>query len=147
MVMWRHQSHPNRLPGTVAAMSPGAGAAIIAHELGMQRAGLTRRSTPAWGSGWAPTQDPAMFVSTAACAVVAWTWWTFRSWAREQIGDAYLVQVGLAGIYAQVLGNTYPDHDTRDRAVRLWHPEPSAAQAVVPGTVLGAPTALSTTGR
>lgn len=169
-------------------MSAMAGAAVIAHELGVQRADLTRLDPAVrvvlapwkvwltfigfmWGvaAAFLPhrlmvaclainagvgiwlglTQDPAMFVSTAFWAVVAWTWWTFQSWirARHQIGDAYLVQVGLAAIYAQVLVNSFTDDYTRDRAVRLWHPELSVAQAAVPGAVQEGSVALSTTGR
>ncbi|USQ77825.1 hypothetical protein [Ornithinimicrobium cryptoxanthini] len=169
-------------------LSTGAAAAVVAHEVGVMRAGLTRSDPairvllapwkvwltfialmwavasaliPRWlmltcllmnaGAGiWlGATQDPAMFVSTACWAVVLWTWWTFRSWsrARHRIGDHYLVQTGLARVYAQLLVKSFTDDYTRDRAVRLQHPEMQGEQVVVPGEAPRANPALSTTAR
>lgn len=70
------------------------------------------------------TEDPAMYVSTVVVAVVFATWWAIRSWdrARAGVGDQYLLQVDLAGVYADLL-TTYTDDHTRDRAMQLRHPQ------------------------
>ncbi|AXH95953.1 hypothetical protein DV701_07270 [Ornithinimicrobium avium] len=167
---------------------PQQAAALIAHEVGVMRSGLTRHD-PAmmvllapwkiwitwiaimWGIAstflshrvmvaclvinagvgiWlGVTEDPAMYVSTVVMVVVLATWWAIRSWdrARAQVGDQYLLQHDLAGVYADLLTATFTDDHTRDRAVRLRHPQqqhqPSAFTAGPPG----AQDLLSTTGR
>lgn len=71
------------------------------------------------------TEDPVMYVSTAVMTVVLGTWWAIRSWerTRAQVGDQYLLQTGLAGVYADLLTANFTDDYTRDRAVRLRYPQ------------------------
>lgn len=144
-------------------LGPQQAAALIAHEVGVLRSGLSRHD-PAmmvllapwkvwitwiavmWGVVAAflshrvmvaclvihagvgiwlgVTEDPVMYVSTVVMAVVLATWWAIRSWdrARAQVGDLYLLQADLAGVYADLLTATFTDDYTRDRAVRLRHP-------------------------
>ncbi|MGB3257772.1 MAG: hypothetical protein WBA72_07255 [Ornithinimicrobium sp.] len=95
------------------------------------------------------TEEPVMYVSTAVMTVVLGTWWAIRSWdrARAQVGDQYLLQTGLAGVYADLLTASFTDDHNRDRAVRLRHPQRQHVSPVdVPD---GSPVAavLSTTGR
>ncbi|MFK5585089.1 hypothetical protein [Serinicoccus sp. LYQ131] len=70
------------------------------------------------------TGEPAMYLTPAVMSIVLGTWWTLRSWdrARAQIGDRYLLQTGLSGVYADLLGAEFTDDYTRDRAVRLSCP-------------------------
>ncbi|MFB9733465.1 hypothetical protein [Ornithinimicrobium kibberense] len=149
-------------------LAPVTAASVIAHELGIVRAGLTRRSqawavfllpwsalvgflallwgivtvfVPAWVLGacmvisagvglWlGATEHPVHLASTLVMAVVAWTWWSSSVWhrVRAQVGDDHLVNVGLAGSFADYLGATGSDDATLDRIVRLqqqdsWHP-------------------------
>ena len=95
------------------------------------------------------TEDPAMYVSTIVMAVVLATWWAIRSWdrARAQVGDQYLLQHHLAGVYADLLDATFTDDDTRDRAVRLRHPHLQHGPPVVGDGPPVARAVLSTTGR
>lgn len=80
------------------------------------------------------TENPFFFVTTAVMAVVLMTWWSFRSWGRSraQVGDEYLLQAGLAEVYADLLTANFTDDYTRDRAVRLRHPQAPPATAVRP---------------
>ncbi|MGC5585902.1 hypothetical protein [Ornithinimicrobium sp. W1665] len=149
-------------------LGPVTAAAVIAHELGIVRAGLTRTSqawavfllpwsalvgflTLLWGivtvfvsarvlvasmvisAGvglWlGATEHPVHLASTLVMAVVAWTWWSSSGWhrARNRVADDHLVQVGLAGSFADYLRTTGSDDATLDRVVRLrqqdsWHP-------------------------
>lgn len=90
-----------------------------------------------------------MYVSTIVMAVVLATWWSIRSWdrARAQVGDQYLLQADLAGVYADLLTATFTDDHTRDRAVRLRHPQLQHGPRVVGDGPPVAPAVLSTTGR
>jgi hypothetical protein len=94
------------------------------------------------------TEHHFLYASTAVMGVALWTWWSFRSWqhARAHIGDQYLLQTGQGGVYADFLTANFTDDHTRDRAVRLWHPELQDVQTVVPGRSPGTAVELSTTG-
>ncbi|MCE0485430.1 hypothetical protein LVO85_01040 [Ornithinimicrobium sp. EGI L100131] len=94
------------------------------------------------------TEDPVMYASTAVMTVVLGTWWAIRSWerAREQVGDRYLLQTGLAGVYADLLTASFDDDYARDRAVRLRYPQPHCVPPVVPEASPAATAVLSTTG-
>lgn len=78
------------------------------------------------------TEDPFMYISTVVMTVVLATWWSFRAWgrARAEVGDQYLHQTGLAGVYADLLTATFTDDYTRDRGVRLHHPQPHSPPTV-----------------
>ncbi|SOC51115.1 hypothetical protein [Ornithinimicrobium cerasi] len=147
---------------------PVTAAAVIAHELGGVRAGLTRRAwawtvfllpwsvlvwflTVLWGvvTTFVParvmvacmvlsaavglwlgaTEHPVHLGSTLVMGVAAWTWWSASVWqrARVQVGDEYLVRVGLAHAFAQHLSATSGGDEARDRVVRLQHPQPRHA--------------------
>lgn len=95
------------------------------------------------------TEHPVHYTSTVFMAVVLWTWWAIRSWqrARAQVGDHYLTQTGLGEAYAQFLANNYTDDHTRDRAVRLAHPDLQNVRPVGPQPSPMPDVALSTTGR
>ena len=152
-------------------LGPQQAAAVITHEVGVMRSGLTRHD-PAmmvllapwkvwitwiaimWGIVAAflshrvmvgclvinagvgiwlgATEDPFMYVSPVVMAVVLATWWSIRSWdhARAQVGDQYLLQADLARVYADLLTATFTDDYTRDRAVRLHHPQPPSVPTV-----------------
>ncbi|WP_298749095.1 hypothetical protein [uncultured Serinicoccus sp.] len=169
-------------------LRPQQAAAVIAHEVGVMRSGLTRHD-PAmmvllapwkvwitwivvmWGVVAAflshrvmvaclvihagvgiwlgVTEEPFMFVSTVVMAVVLATWWSIRSWdrARAQVGDQYLLQADLAGVYADLLTAIFTDDYTRDRAVRLRHPQLQPGPPVVGDGPPVASAVLSTTGR
>jgi hypothetical protein len=169
-------------------LRPQQAAAVITHEVGVMRSGLTRHD-PAmmvllapwkiwitwiaimWGVAAAflshqvmvaclvinagvgiwlgATEDPAMYVSTVVMAVVLVTWWSIRSWdrARTQVGDQYLLQADLAGVYADLLTATFTDDYTRDRAVRLRHPQLQHGPPVVADGPPVARAVLRTTGR
>lgn len=89
-----------------------------------------------------------MYVSTVVMAVVLATCWSIRSWdrARAQVGDQYLLQADLAGVYADLLTATFTDDTTRDRAVRLRHPQLQPGPPVVGDGPPMARAVLSTTG-
>ncbi|MGO0577758.1 hypothetical protein [Ornithinimicrobium panacihumi] len=169
-------------------LGPQQAAAVITHEMGVMRSGLTRHDPAAmvmlapwkvwitwiaimWGIAatflshrvmvaclvihagvgiWlGTTEDPAMYVSTFVLAVALTTWWAIRSWdrARAQVGDQYLLQHHLAGVYADLLDGTYTDDHTRDRAVRLRHPQLQHRHRVVGDGPPVARAVLSTTDR
>ncbi|MFK5634271.1 hypothetical protein [Ornithinimicrobium sp. LYQ103] len=145
-------------------LGPVTAAAVVAHELGVVRAGLTRGDpglvlwllpwklwltfvlilweavatflprrlmvsclviTACVGLWRGTTEHPGHYVSTVAMAVVLATWWAVSSWerARARVGDHYLTLVGLGHAYAAYLDASFVDHRTRDRAVRLQHPD------------------------
>ncbi len=95
------------------------------------------------------TEHPVHYTSTVFMAVVLWTWWAMRSWqrARAQVGDHYLTRTGLGGVYARFLVANYADDHTRDRAVRLAHPDLRDVRPVGPQASPMPDVALSTTGR
>jgi hypothetical protein len=150
---------------------PVTAAALIAHELGVVRAGLTRGEVALalwlfpwqlwstlvlalWGAvatvlprrvmvacllvngavgAWlGATVHPGHYAGAVFIGIVLWTWRAMCSWQRirAQVGDHYLVRVGLGRPYANWLLANWADDDTRDRAVRLVHPDlqdPSSA--------------------
>lgn len=169
-------------------LGPEQAAAVITHEVGVLRSGLTRHEPATmlllapwkvwltfiailWGIAAAflphrlmvaclainagvglwlgATGNPAMYLSTGVIAVVLATWWAIRSWdrARAQIGDQYLLQAHLAGAYADLLTASFTDDYTRDRAVRLRHPQLQDLSPTVADSPRGARAVLSTTGR
>lgn len=71
------------------------------------------------------TQEATMLLATAAMATVLTAWWASRSWhrARDQVGDQYLIQTGLALPYAALLATSHDDNYTLDRVVRLLDPD------------------------
>jgi hypothetical protein len=144
-------------------LGPARAAALIAHELGVVRAGLTRGESAltvflapwtVWlvvvlglweavatilsrrlmvaclvinggvGTWLGVTVHPLHHAAAVFVGVLFWAWWALRSWAqaRARVGDAYLVQVGLAPAYADWLLANVGDDDARDRAVALIHP-------------------------
>lgn len=169
-------------------LAPNSAASVIAHEVGVLRAGLSRHDPgmmvllapwSVWlmfilimwgiaatflhhrlmvaclvinaGAGiWlGATENPVMYVTTVVMGVVLGTWWASRSWerARAQVGDQYLLQTGLAGVYADLLTANFTDDHTRDRAVRLQHPELQHVEPVVRGRSSGRAPVLSSTDR
>ncbi|WP_131104486.1 hypothetical protein [Ornithinimicrobium sufpigmenti] len=144
-------------------LGPVTAAALVGHELGVVRAGLTRRQVAltvflapwsVWlvvvlglweaaatilprrlmvaclvinggvGLWLGVTVHPAHHAGVLFVSLVLWAWWAFTSWgrARTDVGDAYLVQVGLAAAYADWLIANCGDDHSRDRAVTLKHP-------------------------
>lgn len=154
-------------------LSPTEGAAVIAHEVGVARAGLTRgdaalmvvlapwrawlmvvqimwsaisvvvptraRAAAIWVLAgallWLGYTDNPRYVFGAVVMLAAYlAWRAHLRWvrARQDAGDAYVQQHGLAQELAAVLLRHSADDDMRDRAVRLRFAQPAAGSATSP---------------
>ncbi len=141
-------------------LSPEDVAAVIAHEVGVSRAGLTRDDAALlvllapWRLAfvvvhamWAATstlvprilrrasvwimagaclwlgyaEDPKHLVAAVALLGALLAYESHATWirARNDVGDAYLHQCGLANQFSSLLLRSFGDAPSRDRAIRL----------------------------